>query len=56
MDQSAPVNPVAPVTTNSNTTSTAGDRRGVWIVTCYAISFLALCVVLAYFFSAYISH
>ncbi len=32
------------------------DRRKVWILTGYAISFLAMCGVLAYYFSAYITH
>jgi hypothetical protein len=39
------------VSTSSNT-----DCRKVWIMTGYAISFLAMCGVLAYYFSAYITH
>jgi Na+-driven multidrug efflux pump len=31
-------------------------RRNCWIVTAYAIAFLALCGILAYFFSGYITH
>ena len=30
--------------------------RKVWILTGYGISFLAMCGVLAYYFSAYITH
>jgi hypothetical protein len=33
----------------------AVERRKVWILTGYAVSFLALCGVLAYYFSAYIT-
>ena len=32
------------------------DRRKLWILTGYGISFLAMCGVLAYYFSAYITH
>lgn len=32
------------------------DCRKVWILTGYTISFLAMCGVLAYYFSAYITH
>jgi hypothetical protein len=32
------------------------DRRKVWILTGYGISLLAMCGVLAYYFSAYITH
>jgi hypothetical protein len=32
------------------------DRRKVWILTGYAASFLALCGVMAYYFSFYITH
>jgi hypothetical protein len=32
------------------------DHRKVWILTGYAASFLALCGVMAYYFSAYITH
>lgn len=39
---------------SANTGST--DRRKVWILTGYTISFLAMCGVLAYYFSAYITH
>jgi hypothetical protein len=31
-------------------------RRGAWVLTCYGISGLALLLVLAYYFSAYITH
>lgn len=37
-------------------TSSNADRRKVWILTGYSISFLAMCGVLAYYFSAYITH
>ncbi len=32
------------------------DCRKLWILTGYGISFLAMCGVLAYYFSAYITH
>ena len=32
------------------------DRRKVWILTGYTISFLVMCGVLAYYFSFYITH
>jgi hypothetical protein len=32
------------------------DRRKLWILTGYSVSFLAMCGVLAYYFSAYITH
>ena len=34
----------------------SADRRKLWILTGYTISFLAMCGVLAYYFSAYITH
>jgi hypothetical protein len=34
----------------------SSERRKVWILTGYAISFLAMCGVLAYYFSSYITH
>jgi hypothetical protein len=37
-------------------TRSDADRRKVWILTGYTISFLAMCGVLAYYFSAYITH
>jgi hypothetical protein len=37
-------------------TTSDADRRKVWILTGYTISFLAMCGVLAYYFSAYITH
>ncbi|HLK33011.1 MAG TPA: hypothetical protein VKT29_07965 [Terriglobales bacterium] len=37
-------------------TSSNPDRRKLWILTGYSISFLAMCGVLAYYFSAYITH
>lgn len=45
-------------TTTAAIPTTAGstDRRKVWILTGYTISFLAMCGVLAYYFSAYITH
>jgi len=36
--------------------SNKSDCRKVWILTGYGISFLAICGVLAYYFSAYITH
>ena len=36
--------------------SNNADRRKLWILTGYSISFLAMCGVLAYYFSAYITH
>jgi len=35
--------------------STQDHRRKVWILTGYAASFLALCGVMAYYFSSYIT-
>ena len=32
------------------------ERRKLWIMTGYGVSFLAVCGVLAYYFSAYITH
>ncbi|HEV2115900.1 MAG TPA: hypothetical protein VGR48_07735 [Terriglobales bacterium] len=40
-------------------TSVASNKehcRKLWILTGYGISFLAMCGVLAYYFSAYITH
>lgn len=38
------------------TASRNPHHRKVWILTGYGISFLAMCGVLAYYFSAYITH
>lgn len=43
-------------TASVSTTASNSDRRKVWILTGYSISFLAMCGVLAYYFSAYITH
>ena len=40
----------------STTVSSNPDRRKLWILTGYSVSFLAMCGVLAYYFSAYITH
>lgn len=40
----------------STAVSSNPHHRKVWILTGYGISFLAMCGVLAYYFSAYITH
>ena len=42
-------------TEQSSTTSIKHEGRGAWVLTAYGLSGLALFVVLAYFFSDYIS-
>jgi hypothetical protein len=42
--------------TPTTAASNSNDRRKLWILTGYTISFLAMCGVLAYYFSAYITH
>jgi hypothetical protein len=45
------------VATAAGKSATQGqDCRKVWILTGYAASFLALCGVMAYYFSSYITH
>ena len=45
-----------PATSVNSDVAGSSDRRKVWILTGYAISFLAMCGVLAYYFSSYITH
>ena len=45
------------ISTASGTTGVSThDRRKVWILTGYTISFLTVCGVLAYYFSSYVTH
>lgn len=45
-----------PASRVNNDITGSTDRRKVWILTGYTISFLAMCGVLAYYFSFYITH
>ena len=55
MDQQTSGSSVLGTAANSQEAASK-DRRNCWIVTAYAIAFLALCGILAYFFSGYITH
>jgi hypothetical protein len=55
MQQQATGTASAAISANTGDTGST-DRRKVWILTGYTISFLAMCGVLAYYFSAYITH
>lgn len=45
-----------PATSVNSDVTSSSDRRKVWILTGYTVSFLAMCGVLAYYFSFYITH
>jgi hypothetical protein len=46
----------SPSTVQTQAGETQHACRGAWVLTCYGISGLALLLVLAYYFSAYITH
>jgi hypothetical protein len=55
MDQHTSGSSVPGTAANSGTAPSQA-RRNCWIVTAYVVAFLALCGILAYFFSSYITH